>query len=143
MEAAVEPAVFFFFSSRRRHTILQGDWSSDVCSSDLHIDTAPLVGTLSGQRIFENLLARLSLLGRWSRRRLSTMRLQWQMLWLVCTAVLAGVLPPWLQGIKLGERGMLPLSPPFLLLWAVGILCALGTAWEGQYHRLTPLVLLG
>src|SRR5205807_4928741 len=25
----------FFFSSRRRHTTLQGDWSSDVCSSDL------------------------------------------------------------------------------------------------------------
>src|SRR5256885_11948044 len=27
--------VLFFFSSRRRHTRLQGDWSSDVCSSDL------------------------------------------------------------------------------------------------------------
>src|SRR2546426_6597008 len=26
---------FFFFSSRRRHTRLQGDWSSDLCSSDL------------------------------------------------------------------------------------------------------------
>src|SRR5205807_6579105 len=26
----------FFFSSRRRHTSLQGDWSSDVCSSDYH-----------------------------------------------------------------------------------------------------------
>src|SRR5574341_1740877 len=26
---------FFFFSSRRRHTRLVGDWSSDVCSSDL------------------------------------------------------------------------------------------------------------
>src|SRR5256885_11717415 len=25
----------FFFSSRRRHTRLQGDWSSDVCSYDL------------------------------------------------------------------------------------------------------------
>src|SRR5256885_8383059 len=25
----------FFFASRRRHTRLQGDWSSDVCSSDL------------------------------------------------------------------------------------------------------------
>src|ERR1022692_1058577 len=25
----------FFFSSRRRHTRLQGDWSSDLCSSDL------------------------------------------------------------------------------------------------------------
>src|SRR6266446_9128050 len=28
----------FFFSSRRRHTRLQGDWSSDVCSSDLDGD---------------------------------------------------------------------------------------------------------
>src|SRR2546426_9874999 len=27
----------FFFSSRRRHTRLQGDWSSDVCSSDLDL----------------------------------------------------------------------------------------------------------
>src|SRR6266705_5698785 len=27
--------VLFFFSSRRRHTISDGDWSSDVCSSDL------------------------------------------------------------------------------------------------------------
>src|SRR5262249_58755359 len=26
---------FFFFSSRRRHTILVSDWISDVCSSDL------------------------------------------------------------------------------------------------------------
>src|SRR6266481_8602616 len=28
-------AVFFFFSSRRRHTRWNCDWSSDVCSSDL------------------------------------------------------------------------------------------------------------
>src|SRR5437763_13354676 len=27
--------VYFFFSSRRRHTRYIGDWSSDVCSSDL------------------------------------------------------------------------------------------------------------
>src|SRR3989449_9024214 len=27
--------VFFFFSSRRRHTRCSRDWSSDVCSSDL------------------------------------------------------------------------------------------------------------
>src|SRR2546430_10459916 len=26
----------FLFSSRRRHTIFDCDWSSDVCSSDLH-----------------------------------------------------------------------------------------------------------
>src|SRR6266700_2382322 len=26
---------YFFFSSRRRHTMFSRDWSSDVCSSDL------------------------------------------------------------------------------------------------------------
>src|SRR5271163_3397122 len=30
--------VFFFFSSRRRHTRSDRDWSSDVCSSDLGLD---------------------------------------------------------------------------------------------------------
>src|SRR5688500_10123810 len=34
MQLSVAP-LLFFFSSRRRHTRLQGDWSSDVCSSDL------------------------------------------------------------------------------------------------------------
>src|SRR5258706_2771186 len=29
--------IFFFFSSRRRHTRLVSDWSSDVCSSDLYL----------------------------------------------------------------------------------------------------------
>src|SRR5437762_7498475 len=29
--------IYFFFSSRRRHTRYIGDWSSDVCSSDLHL----------------------------------------------------------------------------------------------------------
>src|SRR2546430_12332483 len=28
-------SVYFFFSSRRRHTRFDCDWSSDVCSSDL------------------------------------------------------------------------------------------------------------
>src|SRR5256885_2499924 len=36
LNAAARASMFFFFSSRRRHTRLQGDWSSDVCSSDLN-----------------------------------------------------------------------------------------------------------
>src|SRR6266480_4695668 len=34
---------FFFFSSRRRHTRLTCDWSSDVCSSDLDLQHPVLV----------------------------------------------------------------------------------------------------
>src|SRR5262249_56454099 len=54
----------FFFSSRRRHTRLVSDWSSDVCSSDLAEGTATLLvlpalllylagrGLLGAQRAF-------------------------------------------------------------------------------------------
>src|SRR5256885_9488929 len=42
----------FFFSSRRRHTRLQGDWSSDVCSSDLYYVLRP-----GQQRSFGELIA--------------------------------------------------------------------------------------
>src|SRR2546430_8931578 len=46
MEASGYWSVFFFFSSRRRHTIFDCDWSSDVCSSDLPfvIEAAEPVG---------------------------------------------------------------------------------------------------
>src|SRR5215467_3044659 len=40
---------FFFFSSRRRHTRLQGDWSSDVCSSDLGLRWDKSVDPLAWQ----------------------------------------------------------------------------------------------
>src|SRR5688500_17492633 len=36
-EVILRPLCRVFCSSRRRHTRLQGDWSSDVCSSDLGI----------------------------------------------------------------------------------------------------------
>src|SRR6266566_5363194 len=39
----------FFFSSRRRHTRLQGDGSSDVCSSDLTSGDAFIAGA-AGER---------------------------------------------------------------------------------------------
>src|SRR5256884_151151 len=35
--------LFFFFSSRRRHTRCSRDWSSDVCSSDLSVTFTPSV----------------------------------------------------------------------------------------------------
>src|SRR5476651_1530764 len=38
--------LFFFFSSRRRHTRYWRDWSSDVCSSDLIVFIAVFPGFL-------------------------------------------------------------------------------------------------
>src|ERR1039457_7264448 len=42
--------LFVFFSSRRRHTRLQGDWSSDVCSSDLRSPLAAWTSPATGPR---------------------------------------------------------------------------------------------
>src|SRR2546430_8852719 len=39
--------LYFFFSSRRRHTRFDCDWSSDVCSSDL-------AERLGGRRVYPN-----------------------------------------------------------------------------------------
>src|SRR5256885_2875608 len=39
LSSRLPSGVHFVFSSRRRHTRLQGDWSSDVCSSDLDADS--------------------------------------------------------------------------------------------------------
>src|SRR5205085_3687670 len=49
---------FFFFSSRRRHTRFDCDWSSDVCSSDLErgIEFQRIAGTSAGS-IVGSLLA--------------------------------------------------------------------------------------
>src|SRR2546430_13644842 len=40
----------FFFSSRRRHTRFDCDWSSDVCSSDLiHVDFEVILYIIEGK----------------------------------------------------------------------------------------------
>src|SRR2546430_14464638 len=65
------PLLFFFFSSRRRHTRFDCDWSSDVCSSDLQhflLDVL-LVNTCAGRDHAEQkVLSRLGELKVYKRR---------------------------------------------------------------------------
>src|SRR2546426_8432605 len=64
--------MFFFFSSRRRHTRLQGDWSSDVCSSDLwpHPNSKPTASSTSANGSGFSL--RVATRGSWSSSRRAT-----------------------------------------------------------------------
>src|SRR5690348_34677 len=43
--------VVFFFSSRRRHTRWTGDWSSDVCSSDLVDGVRPVLALFDHEEV--------------------------------------------------------------------------------------------
>src|SRR5688572_31098678 len=49
---------FFFFSSRRRHTRFDCDWSSDVCSSDLESGLAIVAAARAGVVALMKSLAR-------------------------------------------------------------------------------------
>ncbi|GAB2531772.1 MAG: monovalent cation/H+ antiporter subunit A [Comamonadaceae bacterium] len=98
---------------------------------------------VDGQRLFEAALALLSQAGRKGRHWLGTDRLQWQMLWLVVAALVAGFMPLWTHGLQRGDRLPLPLSPAFAMLWVVGGVCAIAAAWQAKYHRLAALTLLG
>src|SRR5256885_13784892 len=62
----------FFFSSRRRHTRLQGDWSSDVCSSDLGLWWGFLI-VFAGNVVATAISFALSrsIARRWFQRKLS------------------------------------------------------------------------
>src|SRR2546427_9342671 len=56
--------VFFFFSSRRRHTRFDCDWSSDVCSSDLAaVRLRAGVGAVTAETLVEK-IRQLSTQGR-------------------------------------------------------------------------------
>src|SRR5438132_13277462 len=43
--------LFFFFSSRRRHTRSLCDWSSDVCSSDVELGVAEIRPVLAAASV--------------------------------------------------------------------------------------------
>src|SRR5690606_39578118 len=59
--------LFFFFSSRRRHTRFSRDWSSDVCSSDLISNSLTWAGiwplALDGLGRFTKMGASLMIMG--------------------------------------------------------------------------------
>src|SRR5690606_41014861 len=44
--------LYFFFSSRRRHTRFSRDWSSDVCSSDLCVDMAQQFAAVDAAKLW-------------------------------------------------------------------------------------------
>src|SRR5256884_1602477 len=65
--------IFFFFSSRRRHTRCSRDWSSDVCSSDLH-PGQQAAGEL-GRQVREHDRGGLRVLGLQDRQQLGRVEL--------------------------------------------------------------------
>lgn len=104
-------------------------------------ETTPLLHRFDGQRIFENLLARLSEAGRRGRRLLGTRRLQMQLLLLVGVAIAGAGAALHFTPAGSGSRELLPFSPMFAMTWLIGCTCAVAAAWQAKFHRLASLML--
>ncbi|KKC35259.1 monovalent cation/H+ antiporter subunit A [Devosia epidermidihirudinis] len=107
------------------------------------IEGPPVIRRLQGKRIFERIM--LTITSKWARRLeslLGTRRLQPQLFLLFFLAVAAAF------AVLAGRLGTVDLSlagfdPAFALIWAVGVVCAVGAAHQAKFHRLFSLVLLG
>lgn len=99
---------------------------------------------IEAQRIFNRLLDAISL--RWSvwlERLFGTRRLQPQLQVLLFLALVAGAWPLFQFGLAPGSVAPSNVNPAFALMWAVGIACAIGSAWMAKFHRLAALILMG
>jgi multicomponent K+:H+ antiporter subunit A len=104
----------------------------------------PLLRYLKGKRIFAKAIVILS--WRWAKgleEALSTYRLQQQLRLIVLVAFIAGMACFYGRRPPLDQLLVPTMHPGFLILWTVGILCAIGAAWQAKYHRLAALVLWG
>ncbi|GGE54261.1 monovalent cation/H+ antiporter subunit A [Agaricicola taiwanensis] len=104
----------------------------------------PLFRRLNGQRIFDQVLVTLS--WRWARaleRFLGTRKLQPQLRLVVLITLVAAAWPVLRLGLASPLPDLAAIDPVFAALWAVGILCAVGAAWQAKYHRLVALILVG
>src|SRR4051794_4956605 len=95
-----------------------------------------------GGRVFIRLLAWLTLLSRSVRARLLTAGLQRQLLLLVLVTLLVGFSVA-AGGIGTRNRPLIPLSPAFIALWAVGGVAAVASAWQAKFHRIAALMCAG
>ena len=80
---------------------------------------------------------------RWLEAHLGTRRLQQQLRFLVAAAFLAALWPILWSGLELRPPSAAGFDPLFAMIWAVGIACAVGAAFQAKYHRLAALILMG
>lgn len=103
----------------------------------------PLVDRMNGKRLFESALIGATRLARAGLRLTGTRRLQTQAFSILGTALLLATASAWGTPLVWGDRARLPASPAFVLLWGIGMVCAVGAAVKAKFHRLVALTMLG
>jgi multicomponent K+:H+ antiporter subunit A len=103
----------------------------------------PLIGAIDGQRAFTGLLRALTVAARAVSRRARTTRLQPQLALMVTVTLAVALGAASGHAFDWGDRQRVPATLDFVLLWAIGIACALGAAVQAKFHRFAALTMLG
>jgi multicomponent K+:H+ antiporter subunit A len=103
----------------------------------------PVIYRLDGRRSFEFVLDGALVVAGWLISRLTSHRLQIQVLVLMIVVLFASVLPLWSGAWWGSAANVQPLDPVFATLWIIGAACAVGAANQAKYHRLAALMLAG
>ena len=107
------------------------------------LQVAPVLGRFSGRHLFESALLALTRGARALVPIAGTRRLQPQMFLIILAALVVGLLAFKDAPLEWGDRARLAPSQPFVLLWLVGMVCAIGAAMMAKYHRLVAITLMG
>jgi len=108
-----------------------------------HPGRVPFIYRFDGLRTFEFLLDVSNVGSAWLLRRVSSPRLQVQMLLIVLSTIGVAWLPLRAGGWLAGGMPLSRPDPAFALLWVLGGACALAAASQAKYHRLASLALAG
>ncbi len=103
----------------------------------------PGLAHINGRRLFIGTVVGLTQGARAVLRRAATRRLQPQMFAIAGVALLLAVLSAQDEPLVWGARERLPASGAFVVLWMVGMVCAVGAAVQAKYHRLVAITLMG
>jgi multicomponent K+:H+ antiporter subunit A len=102
----------------------------------------PVIHHFDGKAAFESVLLGTALLARRVNGWFNSNRLQTQLFWVVVIGFAAAAAALWGEGLAWGDRTTLPVTPVFVLLWGIGMACAVGCAYQAKYHRLAALMLM-
>jgi len=105
--------------------------------------TTPLLSRWNGRHAFESMLLAATRAARRAIEVLGTRRLQPQLFIVIATAIALAWIAARGFPLAWGDRPRLPATQAFMLLWAVGIVCAVGAAVFAKYHRLVAVSLMG
>jgi len=103
----------------------------------------PLISRWNGRELFESMLLAITNGARAVLRVSTTRHLQSQLFIVIATAVLLALLASRGFPLDWGDRPRVPASNAFVLLWIIGMICAVGAAATAKYHRLVAITLMG